>query len=200
MKASARILGLSLLLMASAALAQPPEAPDQDEPVSVTALIRQVADEIGRDFIIDPRIRGIQVMTTSDDIDYDKLLAILRVSGLVAIDTGEQIRIIPEQNVRTEMTRLLQEDDPSVSDHEVVTRVIRIPEIGQVTFTNEQGQRETQPALQATFLVPVLRPMMSQSAQLAAVPNVSVLILVDRYDNVRRITSVINEIIERADD
>jgi general secretion pathway protein D len=48
--------------------------------------------------------------------------------------------------------------------------------------------------LEATQLIPILRPMMSQSAQLGAAQGSNGIIIVDRYDNVRRIARVIEEV------
>jgi general secretion pathway protein D len=198
MKHPVPALGLSLLMLTGSLMAQPPEQPDNL--TDVITLIEQVTEDMGREVVIDPRIRGIQVIITRDDVDYDGLLGALRINNLVAIEIGDQIHVMPEQNMRSQATRILQEDDPNVSDHEVVTRIIQVPEVGEVTRTNEQGETFTEPELAATRLVPVLRPMMSQAAQLAAVPGTNTLILVDRYDNIRRLTAVIDELVEALDD
>jgi type II secretory pathway component GspD/PulD (secretin) len=42
--------------------------------------------------------------------------------------------------------------------------------------------------------------MLSQSAQLAAAPGTNKLVIVDRYDNVRRITAVIEELTKDLED
>jgi general secretion pathway protein D len=192
------------LLLAGLAIAQDSEVAAQSgnvqsSAVPIETLIRRVAADTGREFIIDPRIQGIQGITTSDDIDYDTLLGILRINGVVAIEKGGQTLVMPEQNMRVEATRILQQDDPSVSDHEVVTRIIEVPQINRTTrLRSENGQFNEVP-FEATMLVPILRPMMSQSAQLGAIPGTNKLVLVDRYDNVRRITAVIEEIIQGLD-
>jgi type II secretory pathway component GspD/PulD (secretin) len=45
------------------------------------------------------------------------------------------------------------------------------------------------------MLVPVLRPMIGQNGHMAATNN-NKLILVDHYDNIRRLTAIINEIVD----
>ena len=70
-------------------------------------------------------------------------------------------------------TRILQNDDPSVSDHEVVSRVISLN-------------------TDAAALVPIVRPLVPQYGHLAAVG--ASLLIVDRYDNVRRITALVDEL------
>lgn len=192
------------LLLAGFAMAQESDtaassgaAPSSAVPIET--LIRRVAQDTGKEFIIDPRIRGIQGITTSDDIDYDTLLGILRINGVVAIETGGQTLVMPDQNMRVEATRILQEDDPSVSDHEVVTRIIEVPRIDRTVRQRSDTGQVNEVPLEATMLVPILRPMMSQSAQLGAILGTNKLVLVDRYDNVRRITAIIDEIFKGLD-
>jgi general secretion pathway protein D len=75
-------------------------------------------------------------------------------------------------------TRLLQRDDPSVPDDEYVTRILTVQNAGS--------------------LVPILRPLMPQSAHLAAAMppdggnGEGKLILFDTYANVRRMTEIVN--------
>ncbi|HUF73420.1 MAG TPA: hypothetical protein VMR74_11025 [Gammaproteobacteria bacterium] len=166
--------------------------------VPIESLIERVAMDMDEEFVIDPRIRGIMAYSTRESVDYESLLGILRVAGLVAIETGGQIHIMPEQSMRTAATRILQEDDRNVSDHEVVTRIIAVPQVSRTVRTG-QGESVTE-TLQATMLVPILRPMMAQAAQLGAVPNTNSLVIVDRYDNVRRITAIIEEIVAGFED
>jgi general secretion pathway protein D len=194
-----RIFVLSLLTASGPAMAQPADVAGENAGTPIETLIEQLAEDMDREFVIDPRIRGIRSFATTDDIDYDTLLGILRISDVVAIETGDQIHVMPDANMRWQPTRILQEDDPGVSDHEVVTRIIKVPEVGQVTRA-QQGEAFTEPALQATQLVPILRPMMGQAAQLGAVPNTNALVVVDRYDNIRRITAVIEEIAAAIED
>jgi general secretion pathway protein D len=64
-------------------------------------------------------------------------------------------------------------DDASIAADEWVTRVL--------TTTN----------VEAAQLVPILRPLLPQSAHLAAHATTNQLIVVDRYANVRRITEIV---------
>ena len=135
-------------------------------------LVRQVAANSGMEFIIDPRVNASVEYagdTLTENITYPTLLAILRIHGYVAVEIGGVVSIVLDANARTMPTRILQSDDPSVSDHEVVSRVISM-------------------SADAAGLVPILRPIVPQYGHLAAFGNS--LIVVDRYDNVRRITEL----------
>ncbi len=135
-------------------------------------LVRQVAANSGMEFIIDPRVNASVDYagdTLTENITYPILLAILRVHGYVAVEIGGVVSIVLDANARTMPTRILQRDDPSVSDHEVVSRVISL-------------------SADAAGLMPILRPIVPQYGHLAAFGNN--VIVVDRYDHVRRITEL----------
>ena len=151
-----------------AALAQAPET-------DIRELIRQVAADASLRIVIDPRVHARVEYAGGplEDIDYATLLAILRVHGFIATEIGGQTTIIPDANARMMPTRLLQSDDPSVSDHEVVSRVIAV----------DSGAEQ---------LVPILRPLVPQYGHVAA--TASGLIVVDHYDNVRRLTAIVNQL------
>jgi general secretion pathway protein D len=196
-----------LFALSTIVSAQPPASSERagNSGIDLIELIKQVAVDVDKEFILDPRISGISVDVVSEEVDYETLLAYLRINSLVAIENDNQIMIAPDQGARSMATRILQEDDSRVSDHEVVTRIIRIPTLrsnasGRRQNSNGEDAIASQPSAFAATLVPVLRPMMSTSAQLGAVPGTNTLILVDRYDNVRRITAVIEEIIDQMND
>jgi general secretion pathway protein D len=173
-------------------VAQALQQPDSGRPMlDIFALIERLADEMDKEFIVDPRISrsGVGWSTEGvDDTDYDSLLAVLRYAGFAAIEVGDQIRIMPEQFARAEPSRLLQQDDPRVSDHAVVTRVI---DVGDIRLAVEGGP----PVSAAPQLIPVLRPLMSMAVgSLVSVAGTNKIVLVDRYDNIRRITAIIEEL------
>jgi general secretion pathway protein D len=165
-------------------------------------LIDRVAAEVGKEIVVDPRVPSeMRGYTTNNAADYESFQALLRINGYVAIETSDQILVIPEQNFRTSPSRLLQQDDRNVSDHEIVTRVITVPALPDRRSEAEiQAQLASNPfagsnTSLAPQLVPVLRPMLSTAAQLAATPGTNQLIIVDYYDNVRRIAAIIDEIV-----
>ena len=156
--------------------------------VDIFALIDRLAVEMDREFILDPRMVGlIGLSTAGEEADYDSLLALLRANSYAAIEVGDEIRIVTEATARSEPSLVLNEDDSRVSDHAIVTRVIDLGDI-------ETGIDGAPVGLAAVQLVPVLRPLMSTAVgNASAVPGTNTLIIVDRYDNVRRITAIVDE-------
>jgi len=158
----------------------PPEsALRRDNSVDLEELLARVAASTGKKFLVDPRVRA-RVLTVPllETPTYAELLSMLRMHGFAAFELGGRVNIIPDAIARYMPSRLLQRDDPSVPDDEYVTRVIKVANAAQ--------------------LVPVLRPLMSASAHLAATTppdgetGEGQLILFDTYANVRRMTEIIN--------
>jgi general secretion pathway protein D len=140
-------------------------------------LVAEVAERTGKEFLIDPRVRArIYSVPKIERPTYAILLSVLRLNGYMAVEIGGKVNILPDANARSMPTRLLQRDDSSVPDDEVITRVITVP-----------GNN-------AANLVPILRPLLPQSAHLAALvegDQNKKLIVVDTYANVRRIEELI---------
>jgi general secretion pathway protein D len=155
------------------ALAQPvraqPQATQQLTPNYRDADIRVVAEQvqqvIGKPIIVDPRVRAqVTVLSNSPmspDAFYQLFLTMLEVHGYVALNAGNAIQIVPDANARYG-----QGDD-------FVTQAVFVKNIA------------------AAQLVPLLRPLLPQSAHLAAHPASNALIIADRPQNLSRIMSLV---------
>src|SRR5579863_3913192 len=147
----------------------------------ITQIIEAVSMATGKNFIIDPRVRAQVTMLSSTpmtpDQFYQAFLAILQVHGFVAVPAGDVIKIIPDANMRQYPANDLPHSVSSTSD-ELVTQVLAVKNVG------------------AAQLVPVLRPLMPQNAQLSAVTGANILIISDRASNVNRMMRIIARIDE----
>ncbi|HEX2667888.1 MAG TPA: type II secretion system secretin GspD [Gammaproteobacteria bacterium] len=143
--------------------------------------IREVAATIGqithRNFIIDPRVQGrvtvVSSKPVSADAVYATFLSVLEVHGLAAAPAGQVIKIVPSLEARQMPGPDYNSNTPGDA---VVTEVVQISNVS------------------ATQLVPVLRPLMSTEAQLAAYPASNVLIMSDRASNITRMLEIIQRI------
>jgi general secretion pathway protein D len=181
-----RLAGASLALAAACAGALAANAPAGSTRITpnfkdadITQIIEAVTAATGKTFIVDPRVRAQVTMLSSTPMTteqfYQAFLAILQVHGFMAVPAGNVIKVLPEANLRT----LPGDDLPahvSGSSDEVVTQVIAVRNVS------------------AAQLVPVLRPLMPQNAQLAAVNGANMLILSDRASNVNRMMRIIARI------
>jgi len=106
-------------------------------------------------------------------IDYETLLAILRVNEFATFTQDGIVNVVPDAIARQLPMPTLTGDDTKIGGDELVTRMIR-PDNAC-----------------AAWLVPVLRPLMPQYAHLAAYPPSGTLLIVDRAENVRRIAGLV---------
>ena len=147
----------------------------------ITQLIDLVSQATGRTFVIAPGVHaqvtwlsGPGTALTSEQF-YQGFLSVLQVHGLVAVPSGNLIKIIPDTNMRQYPADDLPSHVSGSSD-EVVTQVIAISNVN------------------AAQLVPVLRPLMPQTAQLQSVAGANMLVISDRAANVNRMMRIIARI------
>lgn len=180
------IAALTLCLILSLALLSAPPAvrAQQDgdaftlnfKEADITALIATVSEITGRNFVIDPRVKGdITVLSnqsmTADEL-YETFLSVLEVHGFSAVPAGEVTKIVPQNNAKQDGGF----GRGGATREDIVTRVIRV---------------ENVPADQ---LVPILRPLVPQYGHLAAYPASNILIISDRSANAQRIAGIVARI------
>jgi type II secretory pathway component GspD/PulD (secretin) len=163
------------LLVVPSVQPPPPARIDPDLPiVELAPLIQRVERASGKRFLLDPRL-GTRIYLAGvdpNDVTYPVLLAILRANGFAAFESEGRINITPDTNIRFHAP-VVQTDDASIPADLYVTRVLTTMNVN------------------TAFLVPILRPLLPQSAHLAALSDNSQLIVMDRYENVQRITEII---------
>ncbi len=145
----------------------------------IRALITTVSEVTGKNFIIDPRVKGKVTVISSRPMGKDELyqvfLSILEVHGYSAIPRGDVIKILPQVEAKQSGIPTATQGHPGLGD-EIVTRVIPIE------YSDAQQ------------LVPILRPLVPQQGHLAAFANTNVLIISDTAQNIRRIIRIIRRI------
>jgi general secretion pathway protein D len=107
-----------------------------------------------------------------DDVTYPVLLSILRANGFAAFESEGRVNIVPDADIRFHAP-VMPTDDASIPADLFVTRVL--------TTVN----------VPTAYLVPILRPLMPQSAHLASHVTNNQLIVMDRYANVQRIAAIV---------
>ncbi|WP_455212708.1 type II secretion system secretin GspD [Kaarinaea lacus] len=145
----------------------------------INAVIQSVADITGKNFIVDPRVKGkvtiISKRPMSQREIYQVFLTVLDVHGYTAVPSGKIIKIIPDADAKHAGMPTADDDDPGKGD-EAVTRVVQIDHVN------------------AAQLVPILRPLVPPQGHLAAYPQSNVLIVSDRARNIERILKIIRRV------
>lgn len=143
----------------------------------IRELISKVSEISGRNFVLDPRVRGEVTVISPQPLDaegvYELFLSVLRVHGFAAIESDTGIKIIPQATAR----QTIPLADPStLAGEDLVTEVV--PVINT----------------QAASLVDILRPLVAQHGHVAAVERANVIIMSDHVSNLARLKKLIQEI------
>jgi general secretion pathway protein D len=142
----------------------------------IEAVVKAVADITGRNFLVDPRVKGtvniVSARPVPRSLVFPTLLSALRMQGFTAVESGEVVKIVPEADAK-------QQGGPVVSGQvgaggdRLVTQVI--------VLRNES----------AAQLVNVLRPLISPNNTIAAFPASNALVITDYADNLARLSRII---------
>jgi general secretion pathway protein D len=182
------MLALIMLLLASASLRAAQGSGEYITPNFKDADLTQVAEAVsvatGKNFIVDPRVRGQVTMLSSTPMSpaafYEAFLAILQVHGFIAVPAGDIIKVLPDADARQIPSVDLPGQVSSTSD-EIVTQVVDVKNVS------------------AAQLVPILRPMIPQYGHLAAYPASNILIISDHASNVNRLIRIIRRVDQVGD-
>ena len=144
----------------------------------LTAFINEVADITGKNFAVDPRVRGNVTVISNKPLNknevYDLFLGVLNVNGVVAIPSGNTIKLVPDSNVKS--SGVPYDARHRATGDQIVTRVIWLDN------TN------------ANDLIPALRPLMPQFAHLSGVAGTNALIVSDRASNIYQLETIIRNL------
>lgn len=179
-----RLLALlvSAALGASAALAQPGEHTLNLKDADIRVLIATVSEITGKNFIVDPKVEGkVNIVSTrpmSADEVYEVFESVLRVHGYAAVQSGSMVKIVPE---------IIANQDGSATSS---------GPRGPDTLTTEVIPLKH---VSAAEMIPILRPLVPQQAQIAAHKSSNALIVVDRAGNIARIEALIARIDQASD-
>jgi len=192
--------GLVLAALAAlapiAAVAQSPaaapaaRAPAAADPVMLNfvnadleAAVRAIGQYTGRQFVIDPRVRGTLTLVTERPVTkqqaYEQLLAALRLQGFTIVEPARPdgiVRIVPEADAKLQGGQVVAPATPAPRGDQVVTQVFRL-------------RYES-----ATSMVPVLRPLIAPNNTISAYPANNTLVITDYAENLRRIARIIEAI------
>ncbi len=138
--------------------------------------MRAVAEITGRNFVLDPRVKGtiniVSARPVPKSLVYPTLLSALRLQGFAAIESDGVVKIVPEADAKQQGGPVGRGAAAGGGDR-LVTQVI--------TLRHES----------AAQLVNVLRPLISPNNAIAAYPANNALIITDYADNLRRLERII---------
>jgi general secretion pathway protein D len=199
---TARLVLRPLVLALAVALAVPPAplraqtggsraatqatAPATDESVylnfvnvEIEQAVRAIGQFTGRQFVIDPRVKGTLTLVTERPVSrqqaYEQLLSALRLQGFTIVEgpPGGVSRVLPEPDAKLQGSRVIAPEQSPPRGDQIVTQVFEL-------------QYES-----ATNMVPVLRPLIAPNNTIAAFASNNSLVITDYADNLRRLRDII---------
>lgn len=145
----------------------------------IESVVKAVGMITGKNFILDPRVKGtINIVSSSPvskDLVYQILLSGLRLQGFSAVENGSVVRIVPESDAKQSATPV-SDRQSTLSGDKMVTQVYPL-------------RYES-----ANQLIPVLRPLITPNNSIVAYPNTNTLVMTDYADNIRRLNKIIDAI------
>lgn len=141
--------------------------------VEIAKVIEAVAKISGRNFVIDPRVKGKVTLIAPESMEpealYETLLAVLDVHGFIAVPSDNVIKVIPANLAKDKIPYRHWKEN----NEEWVTEVLSVKNV------------------EATKLVAILRPMVAREGHLVALSESNKLILTDMVANIQRIKAVL---------
>jgi len=142
----------------------------------IEAVTRAMAAMIGRQIVVDPRVRGTMTLFTEQPIAvrdaYLSYLAALRGLGFTVVEAAGLLRLVPEAEAKLQ-TGTVAVGPTTVRGDIVLTQIFRL--------THENPNN----------LVPVLRPLISPNNTINANPATASLVITDYANNLQRLGQII---------
>jgi len=172
-----RFLVAVCLLVAPVALAQDADTVTLNfVNADIDAVVKAVAEITGRNFVVDPRVKGTVNIVSAHPIAkalvYPTLLSALRMQGFAAVESDGVVKIVPEADAKIQAGPV-QRGAAGGGGERIVTQVIAL-------------RYES-----AAQLVTVLRPLISPNNTISAYTPNNAIIVTDYADNLRRIERII---------
>lgn len=165
-------IAAALLLWSCAGSAQAATVSVNFREAEIEDVVESLAGVTGGTFILDPRVKGKMTIVSPEpmaaDMLYEVFLSALQVHGFQAVNDGAAIRIVPN------------------------TRAINIPvgKAGGELITEVIPLHYTKVA----EVVPVLKPLVSQGAQISFHAATNDLVITDSVAQVRRMKDVLRDL------
>ena len=142
----------------------------------IDAVVRAIAQFTGKVFIVDPRVKGTLTLTVEQPLTPDQALAALsaalRMQGIVLVESGGVVRVVPEADAKLQ-GGAVQSGPGAARGDELVTQVFRLNYAA------------------AASIVPVLRPLIAPNNTISAYPANNTIVVTDFAENIRRIARIV---------
>lgn len=145
----------------------------------IRGLINSISKLTGRNFIIDPRVRGNFTLVSGTPLDADQIyevfLSVLDVHNLSAVPSGDVIKIVPSNIVRQQPTPTITSID-GLNRDEIVTYIYMV----------KNGSVQT--------ILPIVQPLLPPTSYISAHAPSNSLIISGTAANIDRVLGIIDKV------
>lgn len=142
----------------------------------IEAVARTMAAIIGRNIVVDPRVKGTLNLSTerpvAPQVAYNQFLAALRLSGFTVVEAAGLLKLVPEADAKLQGSTVSA--GRPLAGNQIVTQIFRL---------------NYEPAAN---LVPILRPLISPNNTINVNPGNNSLVITDYADNLQRLGRIIS--------
>lgn len=155
------------------------------ENADIQSVIKAISQLSGKNFVIDPRVKGTINIVSDKPISksdsYRVLESALRMQGFATVEADGVIKVLPETDAKTYGMKTFSENAKSKNaGDQVITKV----------FLIEHGS--------ATQLANTLRPLIAPNNSIATYQGSNALVITDYASNMVRISKIINQLTTSA--
>ncbi len=147
--------------------------------VDINVLINTVAEVSGKNFIVDPRVKGKVSIISGAALDseqlYDVFLSILEVHGFATVDAGTVIKILPNNVIKQYPTPTLFSPTEDTNDAQI-TQIIQLDHAA------------------VQDLVAIIRPLIPPTSHFAPHNPSNSLIVTDTAANIQRVLKIVRRL------
>jgi general secretion pathway protein D len=181
----------ALLLVSAASLpaqeGAPPAAPPSERfvtidfnNVDITVFIKFISELTGRNFIVDPRVKGQVTIISPGRISVEEAFkvfeSVLDVHGFAAVQSGEVIKIIPSPDARSKNVDLIYQEAALSPEDKVITQLIPLK------YADAQD------------ISKLFAPLVSRNSVVLAYTPTNTLIITGVQSNIQRLLGILNRI------
>ena len=171
---------LTLLFISMQAWAEQGNYKFNMQGVDIRTMIATVSDVTGKNFIIDPNVKGkvtvISKKSMSADEVYQIFLSLLDVHGFSVVPTVEHNTFKIVKGVSAKSQAVPNDPDNHFRGDQLVTRVLKIQHT------------------KAMQMVQILRPLVPQNAYLAGFADSNMIVISDSANNIKRLVELVRRL------
>ncbi|MBW1943643.1 MAG: type II secretion system secretin GspD [Deltaproteobacteria bacterium] len=148
--------------------------------VDITVLIKFISELTGKNFLVDPNVRGNVTILSPQKVTIDEayrvFLSVLDVHGYTAVPSGKIIKIIKAVDAKAKGVETVTEGERRSPEDRIITQLVPL----------EHGD--------ANNFAKFLRPLIPKTGLLIPYPDTNTLIIIDVLSNVNRLKRIIQEL------